>query len=86
MRTLETNGLLSRILADQKGMEYVQSNKRIKMLSTNNTVSGKPVFKNELEIEIIPGKQKLSVFSPLDLFITVEEKFSGTSTRTLDGK
>lgn len=62
MRTLETNGLLSRILADQKGMEYVQSNKRIKMLSTNNTVSGKPVFKNELEIEIIPGKQKLRQF------------------------
>ena len=62
MRTLETNGLLSRILADQKGMEYVQSNKRITMLSTNNTVSGKPVFKNELEIEIIPGKQKLRQF------------------------
>lgn len=32
------------------------------MLSTNNTVSGKPVFKNELEIEIIPGKQKLRQF------------------------
>ena len=32
------------------------------MLSTNNTVSGNPVFKNELEIEIIPGKQKLRQF------------------------
>ena len=33
-----------------------------------------------------PGKQKLSVFSPLDVFITVKENSSGISTRTLDGK
>jgi len=40
----------------------------------------------EEKIKSFPGKQKLSVFSPLDLFITVEENSSGISTRALDGK